>query len=121
MMPCSLCNSRSPVCVSVSQSLDENGAVLDILSTRKGVKYIMPVDDIVAIVLIARDLQDVSGANKTEGLGCLHRRGRVGGCRGWIDARGGCLEAIVKVCVGQWAEGSGSGGKRWEEKNGEDG
>ena len=77
MMPCSLCNSRSFVCASVSQSLDENAAVLDILSTRKGVKYILPVDDIVAIVLIAGDFQDVSGANKTEGLSRLHRRGRV--------------------------------------------
>jgi hypothetical protein len=46
----------------VLQFPHERVPVLDVLDTRKGFKDIIPIDDILTVVLIARDLQDVCGS-----------------------------------------------------------
>jgi hypothetical protein len=46
----------------VLQFLHDRVPVLDVLDTWKDFKEIIPIDDTLTVVLIARDLQDVRGS-----------------------------------------------------------
>jgi hypothetical protein len=56
---------------------DSNVASLDVLDSRKDLLNVHPVDNMLAIDMIARDLHDIRLSNQAKGLSHLH-------CRLWL-------------------------------------
>ncbi|KAI8358926.1 hypothetical protein B0O80DRAFT_258742 [Mortierella sp. GBAus27b] len=61
-----------PVWTRVPQLPDDSVSVLDVLGPRKDIKDLIPIDDIVAIVLVAWELQDICAPKQAERLGRIH-------------------------------------------------